>query len=70
MLEEELPVTFDILHRFLTPVLSDHSNNLVHHISYNKVEILEEILAMPGFEHYYDQKKKMFPIFYNFYGET
>ncbi len=28
------------------------------------------IVEMPGFESYYDVEKKMFPIFYNFYGET
>ena len=31
---------------------------------------MTEILSMPGFLDYYDASKKMFPIFYNFFGET
>jgi hypothetical protein len=51
-------------------VLSDNNNNLLHHFSYNHLDSLEMIVEMPGFESYYDVEKKMFPIFYNFYGET
>lgn len=50
--------------------MTDHNNNLLHHFSYNRLDQLETILEMPGFEDYFDLDKKMFPIFYNFFGET
>jgi len=41
---------------------------LLFHFCYNKPDILEEIINIPGFEEYYKADKKMFPIFYNFFG--
>jgi len=41
---------------------------LLFHFCYNKPDILEEIINLPGFEEYYKADKKMFPIFYNFFG--
>jgi hypothetical protein len=43
---------------------------LLHHFSYKRHEVLERLLNMPGFETYYSATKKMFPIFFNFFGET
>lgn len=51
-------------------MLSDNNNNLLHHFSYSHLDTLELILEMPGFESYYNTENKMFPIFYNFFGET
>lgn len=65
-----MPITHDQLTRFLTPVITDANNNLLHHFSYNHLEQLQSILEMPGFEEYFNTEKKMFPIFYNFFGET
>ena len=70
MLQGNIPITHDQLSRFLTPVMTDHNNNLLHHFSYNHLDQLETILEMPGFEEYFNTEKKMFPIFYNFFGET
>ena len=56
--------------RFLTPAISDHNNNLLAYFSYSNHKKLDEILNMPGFEEYYISEKKMFPIFFNFFGET
>jgi len=50
--------------------MSDNNNNLLHHFSYNQLDTLEMILEMPSFESYFVIEKKMFPIFFNFYGET
>jgi hypothetical protein len=50
--------------------MSDDNNNLLHHFSFNHLEQLEAIIEMPGFEDYFNTEKKMFPIFYNFRGET
>ena len=70
MVSEAIEVTYDKMRRFLTPVISDHNNNLLAHFSYNKAEQLESLLSMPGFQEYYVSEKKMFPIFCNFFGET
>jgi len=70
MQKEIIAVTPELIARFLTPVITDHNNNLLHHISYNRIDQLQEIIAMPGFAEYYSVEKKMFPIFYNFFGET
>jgi len=70
MLQGQIPITHDQLRRFLTPVMTDHNNSLMHHFSYNHLEQLETIIEMPGFEDYYKVDKKMFPIYYNFFGET
>ena len=65
---ERLQITYDQINRFLSPVITDHGNNLLFHFCYNKPEKLEEIINLPGFEEYYKSDKKMFPIFYNFFG--
>ena len=70
MLHGTVAITHDQIFRFLTPVLSDNNNNLLHHFSYNHLDSLEMILEMPGFESYFTIDKKMVPIFYNFFGET
>ena len=49
MVSEAIEVTYDKMRRFLTPVISDHNNNLLAHFSYNKAEQLETLLSMPGF---------------------
>jgi hypothetical protein len=56
--------------RILTPVLSDNNNNLLHHFSYNHFDKLTQILELNSFSDYYNTQKKMFPIFYNFFGQT
>jgi hypothetical protein len=58
------------MNRFLTPVITDHCNNLLFHFCYNSYEKLEKIITMPGFEEYYISSKKMHPIFYNFFGQS
>jgi hypothetical protein len=68
MATERLQITYDQINRFLSPVITDHGNNLLFHFCYNKPEKLEEIINLPGFEEYYKSDKKMFPIFYNFFG--
>ena len=68
MATERIAVTYEQMNRFLTPVINDHGNNLMFHFCYQKSELLEEIICLPGFEEYYKQEKKMFPIFYNFFG--
>lgn len=70
MLQGTVAITHDQIFRFLTPVLSDNNNNLLHYFSYNQLDTLDLILEMPGFESYYHVENKMFPIFYNFFGET
>lgn len=51
-------------------MLSDHNNNLIHHLSFNKKEKLEEILAMPGVQKYYSKYEHCRPIFFNFFGQS
>jgi len=70
MVNGEIEITSDQMGRFLTPAISDCNNNLLVYFCYNNLEKLDEILNMPGFEEYYDTDKKMFPIFFNFFGET
>jgi hypothetical protein len=67
---EVLPIDHTQIHRFLSPVISDHNNNLLCHFSYNKVDKLEHIIELPGFQEYYLTEKKMFPIYFNYFGET
>jgi hypothetical protein len=68
MATERMDITYDQINRFLTPVITDHGNNLLFHFCYNHPEKLEEILNLPGFEEYYKADKKMYPIFYNYFG--
>lgn len=70
MVNGDIEITFDQMPRFLTPTISDHNNNLLAYFSYNNLKKLNEILNLPGFEEYYITEKKMFPIFFNFFGET
>lgn len=70
MLQGSLPVTNDQIFRLLTPVLTDNNNSLLHHFSYNYFERLKAILEMSSFQDYYKTQKKMFPIFYNFFGQS
>jgi hypothetical protein len=65
---EKMEITYIQLKRFLTPVITDHGNNLLFNICYNQEKKLENILSMPGFEAYYVKEKKMFPIYFNFFG--
>jgi hypothetical protein len=51
-------------------VLTDSNNNLLAYVSYMQHEKLESILSMPGFDVYYLESYKMFPIFFNFHGES
>lgn len=70
MVTGEIEITWDQMPRFLAPVISDHNNNLLAYFSYNNLKKLDEILSLPGFEEYYITEKKMFPIYFNFFGET
>lgn len=70
MVKGIIEITYDQMYRFLTPTISDDNNNLLAYFSYNNLKILEQILNMPGFEEYYITEKKMFPIFFNFFGQT
>jgi hypothetical protein len=70
MVTGAVPITYDQMHRFLAPVISDHNNNLLMHFSYKKQEALEHIIALPGFQEYYKYEHKMFPIYFNFFGES
>lgn len=70
LVEGRIEISENQMSRVLTPVLSDHNNNLIHHLSYNKKEKLEEILSMPGFESYYKKVEGRKPIFFNFYGDS
>jgi hypothetical protein len=65
-----IPSNHDQMFRILTPVLSDNNNNLLHHFSYNHFDQLTQILELKSFSDYYNTQKKMFPIFYNFFGQT
>ena len=66
----EIEINEAEISRFLQPVLTDHNNNLVAYYSYTHLEKLTRILNMPGFDRYYQEEKKMFPIFFNFFGES
>jgi hypothetical protein len=68
MAHEQMEITYEQMNRFLTPVITDHCNNLLFHFCYNQEDKLEKIITMPGFEEYYHSDKKMYPIFYNFFG--
>jgi hypothetical protein len=70
ILSGSVPITHEQMFRLLTPVLSDNNNNLLHHFSYNHLDQLTQIIQMNSFEEYYVTKKKMFPIFFNFFGQT
>ena len=65
-----MELTYVQLKRFLTPVITNHSNNLLFNICYNQEAKLESILSMPGFEDYYIKEKKMYPIYFNFFGQN
>ena len=65
-----VPITHEQMFRLLTPVLSDNNNNLLHHFSYNHLNQMTQIIQMNCFKEYYVIKKKMFPIFFNFFGQT
>ncbi len=66
MVTEKMEITYNQMKRFLTPVITNHSNNLLFNICYNQCEKLEKILSMPRFEEYYIKDKKMYPIYFNF----
>ena len=51
-------------------MITDHGNNLLFNICFNQEEKLESILSMPGFEAYYIKEKKMYPIYFNFFGQS
>jgi hypothetical protein len=70
MVHGEIEITYDQMHRFLSPVISDHNNSLLSHFSYEQAEKLEHIIGLPGFQEYYVPGKKMFPIYFNFFGES
>lgn len=40
MQQEIIAVTPELISRFLTPVITDHNNSLLHHISYNRINQL------------------------------
>ena len=52
------------------PAISDNNNNLLAYISYINIDNLKKVLNMPMFEQFYRKEKKMFPIFFNFFGES
>lgn len=52
------------------PAISDNNNNLLAYISYINIKTLNKVLDMPMLEQYYSREKKMFPIFFNFFGES
>lgn len=66
----KMEITYEQINRFLSPVITDHGSNLMFHFCYNNADKLDEIMNLPGFEEYYLPEKKMFPIYYNFFGET
>jgi hypothetical protein len=66
----KMEITYEQINRFLSPVITDHGSNLMFHFCYNNSDKLDEIMNLPGFEEYYLPEKKMFPIYYNFFGET
>lgn len=70
MVNGNCEITYDQIWRFLSPTISDHNHNLTFYFCYNQIDKLNEISALPGFEEYYDAEKKMFPIYFNFFGET
>jgi hypothetical protein len=53
MVHGEIEITYDQMHRFLSPVISDHNNSLLSHFSYEQAEKLEHIIGLPGFQEYY-----------------
>jgi hypothetical protein len=68
--EGRIPVDDSQIHRILTPILSDDNNNLLHHLCYAYPERLTEIIELPGFHQFYSKSENMFPIFFNFNGQS
>ena len=54
----------------MRPVIGDYNRNLIHHLSKNQHDLLEQIIEMPGVESFYSQQLTKTPIFFNFFGQT
>jgi hypothetical protein len=70
LVEGRLEITDNQLSRVLTPVISDHNNNLIHHLSFNKKDRLVQIFEMPGLDRYYREIPYRHPFFFNLFGKS
>jgi hypothetical protein len=70
IVERKIEVSSQHLARIFRPVLGDGNRSILHHAVGNDFSLLQEILAMPGIEDYYESAEVKTPIFFSFSGMT